>query len=489
MKTKFVLCRDADATDPARWESLKNMAESEMFVYFRRTFVIRTNELTRKLAVSGLFAMAALIVIGSRPAQAQQSETEALRAEIEALTARLDTLEQARNASSDATKAAPPATARFPIVISGLLQAQYANFSGENGAAFPRQQSTFRLRRAEMRITAPAITDRISGTVQFDFARGVSSSAAQGQQALTTSASILQELQLSYLLKKASAQTGTPTQAGATSSTPLPDNIYVDVGQFKLPIGYEGDLVSSAALQTIERALLFRARDFNGGGRGDIRDTGLQLRGTLGGNLDYRLGVFNGLGERQDLLSTGNGKAIVARLMYRPRSLDGLQVGVSGAQGNTSVAQTSLTTLPQRFNRNVYTAFAVYKKNKITFQNEYGTGHDQNRTSGLTGVAARERKFSGYYSSLGYLFTSEIEGVLRYDYFKFDRNVKDTGVRELTAGINYYIKGNNAKIQANIVRVQGAQGLTAANGFGGGGQGNGFQNDRTEFRLQGQVSF
>jgi len=490
MKTKFVLCRDADATDPARWESLKNRAESEMFVYFRRTFVIRTNELTRKLAVSGLFAMAALIVIGGRPAQAQQTETEALRAEIEALTARLDTLEQARNASADAAKAAPaPATAKFPITISGLLQAQYGTFSGESGPAFPRQQSTFRLRRAEFRITAPAITDRISGTVLFDFARGISSSAVQGQQTLTTGASILQELQLSYLLKKAAAQTGTPTRAGATSSTPLPDNIFIDVGQFKLPIGYEGDLVSSSALQTIERALLFRARDFNGGGRGDIRDTGLQLRGTLGGNLDYRLGVFNGLGERQDLLSTGNGKAIVARLMYRPRSLDGLQVGVSGAQGNTSVAQTSLTTLPQRFNRNVYTAFAVYKKDKITFQNEYGTGHDQNRTSGLTGAAARERKFSGYYSSLGYLFTPQIEGVLRYDYFKFDRNVADTGVRELTAGINYYIKGNNAKIQANIVRVQGAKGLTAANGFGGGAQGNGFQNDRTEFRVQGQVAF
>ncbi len=443
----------------------------------------------QKLAVTGLFAVAALTVIGVRPALAQQSETEALRAQIEELTARLDKIEQSQNTANDANKANVPATAKFPIIISGLLQAQFIGFSGEKGAFYPRQQSTFRLRRAEMRVTAPTITDRISGTVQFDFARGISNSAAQGQQALDTSRSVLQEVQLSYLLKKAAPQTGAPTQAGATSSMPLPDNIYIDAGQFKLPIGYEGDLVSSGALQTIERALMFRARDTNGGGRGDIRDTGLQLRGTLGGNLDYRLGVFNGLGERQDQLSTGNAKAIVARLMYRPRSLDGLSVGISGAQGNTSVAPTTAIGAQGRYNRNVYTVFAVYKKDKITFQNEYSSGHDQNRSKSAVGAAARERKFNGYYSSLGYLFTPQIEGVLRFDNFRFDRNVANTDVREFTVGVNYYLKGNNAKIQANIVRLRGGTGLTATNGFGGGGQGGGFQNDRTEFRLQGQVSF
>ena len=450
------------------------------------------NSVSKKIAVSGLFAVAALTVIGGRPAQAQQSETEALRAQIEALTARLDKLEQDQNAAVDAGKAAPAVTTKQPITISGLLQAQFGTFSDESGRAFPRQQSTFRLRRAEMRITAPAITDRISGTVQFDFARGVSSNAAQGAQTLNTGASILQELQLSYLVKRALPQVGTPIVAGATTSTPLPNNLFLDVGQFKLPIGYEGDLVSSGSLQTIERALIFRARDFNGGGRGDIRDTGLQLRGTFGGNLDYRVGVFNGLGERQNLLSTGNGKAIVARLMYRPRSIDGLSVGVSGAQGNTSVARTTVPPAvgnQQRFNRNVYTAFAVYKKDKITFQNEYASGHDQNETNGLIGVAARERKFNGYYSSLGYLFTPQIEGVLRYDDFRFDRSIKNSTVRELTAGVNYYLKGSNAKIQANIVRVEGGKGLTSTNGFGGGGQGQGFQNDRTEFRLQGQIAF
>ncbi len=459
----------------------------------------RNYAVTRKLATSGLFALAALVVIGGRPAHAQQSETEALRTQIEELTARLDALEQARNTTNDNNKANPSITTKQPVTISGLFQVQAAGFARENGNAFPRQQSSFRLRRAEMRVTAPTITDRISGTVQFDFARGVSSSAAAGQQNLTTSQSILQEVQLSYLLKKASAQVGAPAQAGATTSTPLPNNIFLDAGQFKLPIGYEGDLVSSGALQTIERALMFRARDFNGGGRGDIRDTGLQLRGTLGGNLDYRLGVFNGLGERQDLLSTSNRKAYVARLMYRPRSFDGLSVGISGAQGNTGVAQLNASGTPvagnafQNFDRKVYTAFAVYKRNKITFQNEFSEGSDKNKSLGLTAAAARERKFRGYYSSLGYLFTPQIEGVFRYDYFDFDRNLSSslgkTDARELTAGINYYIKGNNAKIQANIVRLRGAKGLTSGNGFGGGGQGQGFQNDRTEFRLQGQVSF
>jgi hypothetical protein len=41
-------------------------------------------------------------------------------------------------------------------------------------------------------------------------------------------------------------------------------------------------------------------------------------------------------------------------------------------------------------------------------------------------------------------------------------------VRDLTFGVNYYIKGNNAKIQVNVVRRNGGSDLTSANGFGSG---------------------
>src|SRR6185436_3932437 len=96
-----------------------------------------------------------------------------------------------------------------------------------------------------------------------------------------------------YLLKK--------TPRGAHSFT---------IGQFKIHIGYEGDQVTLANMQMVERALMFTQRDPFGGGFGDIRDTGAELRGTVG-EWDYRLGLFNGFGERQNALALSDAKAVM----------------------------------------------------------------------------------------------------------------------------------------------------------------------------------
>ncbi|HEX8237545.1 MAG TPA: hypothetical protein VF600_16430, partial [Abditibacteriaceae bacterium] len=73
-----------------------------------------------------------------------------------------------------------------------------------------------------------------------------------------------------------------------------------------------------------------------------------------------------------------------------------------------------------------------------------------------------------------------------YDFLDANRDLGgDTEVRDIIAGVNYYLKGNNAKIQVNVLRRNGAQGL-------GGSVSNpssDIQNDRTELRVQGQVSF
>jgi hypothetical protein len=426
----------------------------------------------KALAGNALIGLAAATLLANGlPAQAQQTEVEALRAQIEELSQRLEKLETSQVATAEAAKSTPSVTSRSPVTISSLLQVQYNSFANEFGSAFPRQPNSFRLRRGEIRITAPTITPRISGTVMFDVAKFITNSAAN--PVVSPNNNVLQEIQLSYLLKKATA--------------PSTNNIYADIGQFKIPIGYEGDLVSSGALQTVERALMFRARDVNNGGAGDIRETGAQLRGTLG-QFDYRLGVFNGLGERQNQLATGDARAYVARLAFRPKSIEGLMVGVSGGKANLGTNPTGAGLSAVRTDREVLNMFAAYKRDKLTIQTEYLTGEGQNLTA--AGAAGTRRDLRGYYGSLGYMFTPKIEGVLRYDFFDFARNRDlETEVKELTAGINYYIKGNNAKIQANIVRVDGGRDLTAANGFGGGSQGQGLRNDRTELRLQGQVSF
>jgi hypothetical protein len=406
---------------------------------------------TYNVVVVGVTSLIAALLLGTTaPVQAQQSEVEALRAQIAALTTRLDTLEADQLKTADAAKAASSTvSSKLPVTVSGLLQVHYLGFPQNNGAA---QNETFRLRRGELRLTGN-ITPRISGTILIDPAKGLRLNTSGTTLSVNQSTNILQEIQLSYLLNQ-------------SKTSPL----YGDIGQFKIPVGYEGDLVSSSALQTVERALMFRQRDVANGGYGDIRDSGAELRGSFN-RFDYRLGVFNGLGERQNDLATSDTKALLARLVYKPQFAEGLHMGVSGGVGNTRNTPGGATT---RADRSLLNLFAVYHKNKLTWQNEYLTADSQV----LTGGTAHDIR--SYYSSLGYQFTKRWEGVLRYDAFDFNRNGSNDVPKELTLGVNYYIKGNNAKIQANLVRVQGASSADVPSAL---------QRDRTELRTNFQVAF
>ncbi|HEX8236356.1 MAG TPA: hypothetical protein VF600_10395, partial [Abditibacteriaceae bacterium] len=281
-----------------------------------KTCLIATRGVAKSLAAGSMIG-AAFLCINGLPAQAQQTEVEALRAQIEELSQRLEKLEGTQVAAAEAAKAAPPVSSRFPVTLSGLLQVHTLGFLNQEGPA-PRASDTFRLRRGEIRITAPTITPRLSGSIMFDPAKAQFNRAASfGESASNTIRArdaILQEIQLSYLLKKA------PTGSQ--------NNIYIDVGQYKIPVGYES-LLSSSALPLVERALMFTQRDPFDGGYGDVRDTGIQLRGTQG-QFDYRLGIFNGFGDRQNSLAVSDAKAILGLLSFRPKGIEGLQLGVSG---------------------------------------------------------------------------------------------------------------------------------------------------------------
>jgi hypothetical protein len=164
---------------------------------------------TRSLVAKGVFALAAASLLSSTPAQAQQTEIEALREQLEALQARLDTLEAAKITTDEASRATPNVTASQAVRVSGLLQVRATNLRRlrYQPQAFELldPSDTFRLRRAEIRFTAPTITSRISATAMFDLARGLSSNAVAAPTSTNLSQSVLQEIQLSYLLKKAQA--------------------------------------------------------------------------------------------------------------------------------------------------------------------------------------------------------------------------------------------------------------------------------------------
>lgn len=405
--------------------------------------------LPRRTLNALLAIVGASVALNAAPAHAQQSEIDLLRQQLTEMQARLDKLEAAK-VDVKATTPFVNSASKLPVAVSALLQVQANTFFNQDTTVARAQNDSFRLRRGEVRLTGN-ITPRLTGTVMFDLAKtGAQSTVSTftpapapgtgGTIATSTTNNQannpLQEIVLAYQIR---TDPKSPT--------------FVDLGQFKVPIGYEGDLVSSGALQTIDRALFYRESDNvspfnstnagNGGGFGDRREKGVRLRGSFGPQFDYQLAAFSGLGERQNTTTdTGDQKVPVARLIFKPAQVPGLQLGISGARGGSRFAGTSI-------DRRVVNGFVVYKRAKTTFQAEYLSGKG---TANVTPETFKDVR--GYYGSLGYLFTPRIEGVLRYDTLKRETQTDAAGnkINETLLGLNYYLKGNNAKAQINLVK-------------------------------------
>jgi hypothetical protein len=419
---------------------------------------------------------------GGSATDAPASDIAALRAQIAALTARLDQMEAAqKKAGQKMAQSAPTVTTRTKerVTISGLMQVHLRGFSGQS-ADIDQRADTFRLRRARITL-AGRISPRITGTISIDPAKRLLliHEPLAGAGGIKQRTNMLQDLKIYYLVNR-----------GKTNRR------YFDVGQFTIPLGYEGDLVSSRALQTEDRALMFSQRDPFDGGFGSVRDTGMQLRGVTGA-FSYWLGVFNGLGERQNNLALSDPKAVVARLMYRPAGVPGLRLGISGARGNTRNTEAPADLpgreiLDERADRSVFNLFSAYKRGKLTLQTEYLASESMFANFvGLPPAPGRSlirREIRSYYGSAGYRFQRRLEGVVRYDLFNFDQQLEDAAARDITLGLNYYIKGNNAKIQANLVHRSGGSGISAANNFSDTTVKD-FQGGRTELRLNFQTAF
>ena len=368
-------------------------------------------------------ALSALMLGAPAIARADQADdVNALRQQILQMQQRLDELEQNQKDTKVIVDKAAEASkqsvkSKFDLSISGLLQVQgIANLSGDGSQG----NDTFRLRRGELKLTG-TINDRISGVALFDIAKTKIDSSKRND-------AILQEITLSYLLNK----------NGANKN-------YIDVGQTKLPLGYES-LVSSSALPLLERSMIFSQGKY-----GDVRDTGAQLRGNAG-PLEYRIGIFNSLGDRQNDVASRDSKAYAGRLLWK--AAEGLQLGGSFGKANDS--------------GNIVNVFANYTRNKFWVWGEYAKG---SRDSGATIVDG-----NGFNLTAGYRLSPKLEAVARYDKFS-DTDKGDA--KEATLGLNYYLKSNNAKIQLNLVKHDGPSGVS----------GSGYSNDWTELRSGFQVAF
>ena len=433
-----------------------------MGAQFRAAKAILKTSMKFPLSSRRILTLAALVGVGAAfsgaPAFAQDADIDVLRAQIAELQARLDKLaaqQDAQQKTQDAQQKAldnskAVVSTKSQIRISGLLQVHALNYFGQNGTSTTRTADTFRLRRGEIRITAPQITDKVSATVMFD--------PAKSALARRDRDNILQEIVVSYAVDK---------------------NNSVDVGQFKIPVGYES-LVSSSALPFVERPLIFTSRDPFDGGYGDVRDTGLQLNSKFSKDFNLRLGVFNGIGDRQNALALSDNKAVLGRLDYG--GVKNLTLGVSGGVANTGTSGTANgAAVTRRADRNLLNFFAAYNKDKIYAAGEYLRGDAVPITFGSNSttnapIIVNGRDIEGYYGAVGYMFTPKLQGLFRYDNLDTNRSTSNTTLKDYTLGLNYFLKGNDAKVQFNIVDHNGDSGAV------------GFR-DGTELRTAFQAAF
>src|SRR5687768_483579 len=284
------------------------------------------------------------------------------------------------------------------VKFTGLVQGWFA--AGDQGF-----NDTFRMRRAEMRFTGD-IMPNVRWSIMFDLAKALSVNA-------TTSAvdgvPVVQNVgvnQASRIFQEAYITLGHFKKAN------------IQIGQFKIPVSQEG-LQSSAALDTVERALFLTDRA-RGGGLGDARDIGVMAFGPLSDQVDYQFGIFNGVGESQNDVDQNEQKAVAGRFVFRPSLLKGLQIGGSGAFG---VGSNSPSLRRDRLG-----AELVYSRGRFRIKSELMTGVD--------GDIHRR----GYYAHFGYRVHPKVEGIFRFD--MFDPDIRSEGSaasateRDYIGGIN-----------------------------------------------------
>ena len=298
------------------------------------------------------------------------------------------------------------------IKFDGLIQGWFQ--AGDRGF-----NDSFRMRRAELKFTGDLLP-KVKWTIMLDLAKALS---VNNTTTTINNTPVIRDTsinQASRILQDAFITLGYFKRAN------------IQVGQFKVPLSQEA-LQSSSALDTVDRALFLSDRS-RGGGLGDTRDLGIMAFGPISDQFDYQFGIFNGVGESQNDVDRNDQKAFIGRIVFKPEFAKGLQIGTSGALGNGTGIQR----------RDRLGAELVYDRRPFRFKSEF--------MSGVDGDTHRR----GFYAHAGYRFLPKFEGIFRFDMFDPDirRETSSATVteRDYIAGLNYYIRENNFKLQINYLR-------------------------------------
>jgi hypothetical protein len=271
------------------------------------------------------------------------------------------------------------------------------------------QTLTFRLRRAELRIKGEIIPKTIGYQVMIDPARALELTETEipvdgGGGGATT---VLQP-----------PNEGPVTIMQDFFITFMTDYADISVGQFKIPVSYEG-YNSSSRLLFPERALVSRAF-------GDKRDIGLRVEKKIGDYFGYSLGLFNGSG--QNRLDGDSSKDGALRLEGYP--LDGV-----------TVAGVGYTTIGKRTKsgRDRLELDARYDANDIYVLAEYIHAWDAtNQDKAVEG--------HGAYLAAGYTLFGHLQPMARIGFIERDLDTDGDRVRHYEIGAAWLFQKHEAKV-------------------------------------------
>lgn len=323
-------------------------------------------------------------------------------------------------AASDASPEPPPdrlAVGKNGFFQPGLLAQGWFQLDRSEGAT----SSTFRLRRAELSVEGEIIPDTVGYKVMIDPAkvrefREVTIPGPTGDVTIrqpTSAISVLQDFFITFESTWAD----------------------VSIGQFKIPVSWEGYNSSSK--------LILPERSFVSDAYGDARDLGVRITKKFP-RWGYSAGVFNGNGLNQ--LDNNNQKDVALRLELYP--VKGMTIA--------GVTYDSIGDRDQDGTKDRWEGDFRYERGPFLVQAEYIRARDVAGGSAITG--------HGAYGAFAYTLEPKVLGgtiqpVVRIGFLDPDtsQDVPADGDDELVqydAGVNYYLRGNEMKLQASYQRAQ-----------------------------------
>ncbi|MBA2270389.1 MAG: hypothetical protein H0W20_07315 [Chthoniobacterales bacterium] len=352
------------------------------------------------------------------------------------------------------------AASEFKLTLGGFIQAQFeagdvSAFEGRFQPASGEIKDRFRIRRARINVSGDY-------KEEFDF-------KLEGE---------FTQSDVGFTVRDASGRTlGSNSNRTAFGATDLFANwhrfpeLNVKVGQYKAPFGLE-QLTSDTKLFTPERSLVTTALT-------PERQIGVMLWGKPLTNLwpeqkdllSYSVGVFNGTGrnistnDNNEFMYVGRLEvmAVKSKILNQEvgvkfganalSSRDEAGTTISGAERENSDGSLTGFTLPSAAERSAYGADASVRVGPFDFVGEYISQRVGTRT--VNGIAPLFTGFraDGYYLQGSYfVIPKKLQLVTKWESFNPGQLVDDD-IHSITAGVNYYLKGDDLKLLANYIHT------------------------------------